>query len=105
MSLGDSVLGCGVPLAERLERRRLLLDVAGDHRLHQREQNLHALAGEADVRLAINDALATFPAGEIIVAVHPTDEQGVVESMATANTPSRSVGGLPVRVVVVSDAR
>ena len=34
--------------------------------------------------LAIRDALATFPADEIVIAVRPTDQEGKVESAATA---------------------
>lgn len=61
-------------------------------------------AGEADVALAIRDALATFAADEIIVAVRNDDDAGIVESMATKNAPHRSVEGVPVRCVVVSQA-
>ena len=35
-----------------------------------------ARAGEADVELAIRDALATFPADEVVVAVRPEDQAG-----------------------------
>ena len=59
-----------------------------------------AVAGEADVELAIRDALATFAADEIVVAVRPEEEEGLVESQATAGTP-RSVDGVPVRLVVI----
>jgi hypothetical protein len=61
-------------------------------------------AGEADVGLAIRDALATFAADEIIVAVRNSDDAGIVESMATKDAPSRSVDGVPVRFVIVSEA-
>jgi hypothetical protein len=63
-----------------------------------------AVAGEADVELAIRDALATFAADEIVVAVRPEDEQGLVESKATAGVPTRSVDGVPVRLVVISSS-
>jgi hypothetical protein len=66
-------------------------------------ETVEAVAGEADVELAIRDALATFPADEIVVAVHPDDQQGVVESLATDTMPSRSVAGVPVRVVVIRE--
>lgn len=62
-----------------------------------------AVAGEANVELAIRDALATFAADEILVAVRPEEEEGLVESRATAGTP-RSVGGVPVRLVVISSS-
>jgi hypothetical protein len=66
-------------------------------------ETVSAQAGEADVELAIRDALATFPAEEIVVAVHPDDEAGLVESLATDTAPERSVDGVPVRVVVVRE--
>jgi hypothetical protein len=66
-------------------------------------ETIDAVAGESDVGLAIRDALATFPADEIVVAVHPKDEEGLVEAIATENAPRNSVEGVPVRYVVVSD--
>jgi hypothetical protein len=66
-------------------------------------ETVEAVAGEADVDLAIRDALATFPADEIIVAVRPTDQQGKVESLATANAPTKSLHGIPVRYVVIQE--
>jgi hypothetical protein len=65
-------------------------------------ETVEAVAGEVDVELAIQDALATFAADEILVAVRPEDEQGIVESIVTAGTPTRNVNGVPVRVVVIS---
>ena len=61
------------------------------------------MAGEADVDLAIRDALATFPADEIVVAVRPGDQEGKVESRATANAPTKSLQGIPVRYVVIRE--
>ncbi len=66
-------------------------------------KTVEAVAGEADVELAIRDALATFAADEIVVAVRPEDEEGLVESKATADVSKRSVDGVPVRLVVISD--
>jgi hypothetical protein len=66
-------------------------------------ETVEAVAGEADVDLAIRDALATFAADEIVVAVRPEDEEGLVESKATADLSKRSVDGVPVRLVVISD--
>ena len=60
--------------------------------------------GEANVELAIRDALATFAADEIVVAVRPEDEEGLVESKATADVSKRSVDGVPVRLVVIAGA-
>ncbi len=64
-------------------------------------ETVEAVAGEADVDLAIRDALATFPADEIVVAVHPDDEAGAVER-AAAEGVQRSVDGVPVRRLVVA---
>jgi hypothetical protein len=66
-------------------------------------ETVAAVAGEADVELAIRDALATFPADEIVVAVRPADEEGLVESLATDTAPHRSIEDVPVRYVVVRD--
>jgi hypothetical protein len=66
-------------------------------------ETVAAVAGEADVGLAIRDALATFPADEIVVAVRPGEEEGLVESIATDSAPQHSVDGVPVRYVVIRD--
>ncbi|MBA2372388.1 MAG: hypothetical protein H0V71_12190 [Chloroflexi bacterium] len=66
-------------------------------------ETVDAVAGEADVGLAIRDALATFPADEIVVAVRPDDEEGLVESIATEGAPQHNVEGVPVRYVVIRD--
>ena len=66
-------------------------------------ETVNAVAGEANVGLAIRDALATFPADEIVVAVRPDEEKGVVELIATEGAPQHSVEGVPVRYVVVPD--
>ena len=66
-------------------------------------ETVEAVAGEADVGLAVRDALATFPAAEIVVAVRPGDEEGLVESVATDTAPEHSVDGVPVRFVVIRD--
>lgn len=66
-------------------------------------ETVEALAGEANVELAIRDALATFAADEIIVALRPSDQEGRVESAATGSTPQRSIEGIPVRQVVIPD--
>ena len=64
-------------------------------------ETVEAGAGEADVDLAIRDALATFPADEIVVAVRPEEEEGFVESSATDTAPQRRLEGVPVRFVVI----
>ena len=66
-------------------------------------ETIEAVAGDSDVGLAIRDALATFPADEIVVAVRPKDQEGLVEAIATENAPRNSVEGVPVRYVVVPD--
>ena len=66
-------------------------------------ETVDAVAGEADVGLAIQDALATFAADEIIVAVRPHEEEGTVESSATDTAPHHSIAGVPVRYVVIGD--
>jgi hypothetical protein len=66
-------------------------------------ETVEAIAGEADVGLAVRDALATFPADEIVVAVRPSDEEGTIESVATDTAPTRSVDGIPVRFVVIPE--
>ena len=62
-----------------------------------------ASPGEADVELAIRDALAEFLADEIVIAVRPADEESIVESIATGDAPRQSFEGIPVRYVVVRD--
>ncbi|MGZ8783496.1 MAG: hypothetical protein ACXWZB_08370 [Gaiellaceae bacterium] len=66
-------------------------------------ETAESAAGEADVGLAIRDALATFPADEIVVAVRPSEQEGRIESIATDTAPQRSVDGVPVRYVVIPD--
>lgn len=66
-------------------------------------ETVEAVAGEANVGLAVRDALATFPADEIVVVVRPDEEEGLVESIATESAPQHSVDGVPVRFVVTSD--
>ena len=66
-------------------------------------ETVDAIAGEANVGLAIRDALATFPADEIVVAVRPDEEEGLVESIATDSAPQHSLEGVPVRYVVIRD--
>jgi hypothetical protein len=63
-------------------------------------ETVEARAGEADVELAIRDALATFPADEIVVAVQPEDNTGAGER-ASAERIERVVEGVPIRRVVV----
>lgn len=64
---------------------------------------VEAVAGESDVELAIRDALATFPAEEIVIVVRPPDQRGVVEAGATEYVPAGSFDGIPVRRVVITE--
>lgn len=64
-------------------------------------ETIDAVAGEPDVGLAIRDALATFTADEIVVAVRPEEEEGLVESIATDTAPQHRLEGVPVRFVVI----
>lgn len=66
-------------------------------------ETVETSAGEPNVGLAIRDALATFPADEIVVAVRPNEEEGLVESHATDSAPQHSLEGVPVRYVVIPD--
>src|SRR5688572_3297524 len=66
-------------------------------------ETVEAGAGEANIGLAIRDALATFPADEIVVAVRPDEEEALVESIATETAPQHAVDGVPVRYVVIRD--
>lgn len=65
-------------------------------------ETVDAAAGEADVQLAIQDALAEFPADEIVVAVHPEDEAPFAERLAQGGLRS-TMHGVPVRAVVVHE--
>ena len=49
------------------------------------------------------DALATFPADEIVIAVRPEEQEGYVESSATDTAPKHHIEGVPVRYVVIPD--
>ena len=64
-------------------------------------ETIAAVAGEADVELAIRDALATFAADEIVIAVHPETERGSIEKFAAANAPRTSLDGIPIRFLVI----
>ena len=63
-----------------------------------------AVAGEADLELAVRDALASFPADEVVVVLRPDEQEGLVESVATDSAPEHSVQGVPVRYVVLGEA-
>ena len=60
-----------------------------------------AAAGEGDVGLAIQDALATFPADVIVVAVEADGYEGLDQALAADGSAAgiRTIDGVPVRVV------
>ena len=61
-----------------------------------------ARKGEADVMLAIRDALVEFEADEIVIALHPEEEASFAERVGTADLRP-SVDGVPVRAIIVRD--
>jgi hypothetical protein len=63
-------------------------------------RTVDALAGESDPGLAIQDALATFPADEIVVVTRPEDEATWLEEDAGVETGSFL--GVPLRRLRVS---
>jgi hypothetical protein len=66
-------------------------------------ETVDAGAGESDVALAIRDALATFPADEIVVAVSRADVDLEDAIASGSNSPAgvRQIDGVPVRFVAV----
>ena len=52
-------------------------------------------AGEADPALAVEDALRSFPADEILVVGGTTADRGLMESLRTAGVPVTWVGAQP----------
>jgi hypothetical protein len=68
-------------------------------------ETVDAAAGEADVALAIRDAVATFPADEIVVAVSRDDEdvRDAITSGSGSPAGARQFEGIPLRFVAVVD--
>jgi hypothetical protein len=68
-------------------------------------ETVDAGAGESDVGLAIRDALATFPADEIVVAVarEDMDLEDAIASGSDAPGGARRIEGIPVRFVTILD--
>ena len=66
-------------------------------------EDVDAAAGEADVALAIRDALATFPADEVVVAVGADDRDLLTERLDPDDGAPRDIDGTPLRLVVVRD--
>ena len=63
-------------------------------------RTVEAAAGESDPALAVQDALATFPADEIVVVTRPEDEATWLER--SADVEGGSFLGVPVRRLRVS---
>jgi hypothetical protein len=68
-----------------------------------REQGVEAQgeSGESDPLLAVQDALATFPADRIVVFLHPEEEQRYREADLVGEIERRfgRVGGVEYRVI------
>ncbi len=65
--------------------------------------DVDSAAGEANVALAIRDALASFPADEVVVAVGRGEREGLAERLDPASGAARSIDDVPLRFVVVGD--
>jgi hypothetical protein len=63
--------------------------------------DVDAAAGEANVALAIRDALASFPADEVVVAIRPADRDTLEERLDPGGGAARSIDGVPLRFVVI----
>ena len=63
--------------------------------------DVDAAAGEANVALAIRDALASFPADEVVVAIRPGDRDTLTERLDPGDGAARSIDGVPLRFVVI----
>ena len=64
--------------------------------------DVETAAGEANVALAVRDALATFPADEIVVAVRPDDREQVADELDPDEGVARTVDGVPLRFLVIA---
>jgi len=67
-------------------------------------ETVESAAGEADVQLAIQDALAEFPADEIVVVLHPDDDDAPFAERLAQGDTWPNIEDIPVRVVVVHAA-
>ncbi len=64
-------------------------------------EKVDSAAGEANVALAIRDALATFPADEVVVVVGPGDREVLAERLEPDAGEPRTVDGVPLRFLVL----
>jgi hypothetical protein len=62
---------------------------------------VEATPGESDVALAIRDALATYPADEIVIAVADEESRSLEGVAPDAQTGRDRFDGIPVRWLVV----
>ena len=72
-------------------------------RLTEREVVVDGMIGDADPLQAIDDALAAFPADEVVVSTHPESRSNWLARNLVRRTEQRH--GLPVTHVVVVDSR
>jgi hypothetical protein len=84
------------------ERAASAAEDAAAHLADELPSVSEARKGEADVLLAIQDALATFDADEVVVALHPDDEAPFAERVAQDDLRP-TVQGVPVRAVVIRE--
>ncbi len=77
--------------------------VADDRAAELPADDVETAAGEANIALAIRDALATFPADEVVVAVAPGERDDVTARLDPDEGAARTIDGVPLRFVVVPD--
>ncbi len=75
--------------------------VADDRAAELPADDVETAAGEANIALAIRDALATFPADEVVVAVGPGERDDVAARLDPDEGAARTIDGVPLRFVVV----
>jgi len=77
-------------------------EVAAESEERMEEDGVDAVGqtGESDPLLAIQDALATFPADEIVLVTHPEGDQNWLEDGVVSDARER-FGDRPVRHLVV----
>ena len=75
--------------------------VADDRAAELPADDVDTAAGEANIALAIRDALATFPADEVVVAVGPGERDDVTARLDPDDGAARTIDGVPLRFVVV----
>jgi hypothetical protein len=88
-------------LANDERARRAAEEAAGRTADALAGDTVEAVAGEADPALAVQDALATFDADEIVVVTHPDDEATWLEERA--DVEDGAFLGVPVRRLTISE--